>query len=486
MNCKTILLSLLVAMPAIISANTGGQHVVQSIFDDDKFSNKAEIQIKAPQLKGDTILLAYHYFGQIYVKDSLVLDSKGRGKFTSKEKMDEGLYAICVKRAPVSDVILGGDQTFTIKIDTTNQYKNISIEGSQESRDFNDYAHFMRDLQKESIEMNEKIKTLTDTAEISKIKAELKLKGASMTERQNVLINKYPNSMCGIFIKGLQSVEFVKPEGYDAMSDSLKWVCQYQFQKQHYFDNLDLSDERVLRTPYIKQTLDSYMDKVLIQQYDSIIPAAITLIEKSRKGNEKTFRTICNYMLQWGVKSNIMGMDRMLVELGNNYYLNGVATWADSTLKSNISKEIKKIENSLVGDKAHNLTMSGLNGKYFPIFDKSGTQFTVLFFFEPQCGHCKKTAPLMSEFYEQYKNDPRINIIAIYMLTDKKEWEDFIKEKKMERMINVWDPDRISYYWHWYDTSSTPMIYVLDKDHKIFAKKIDVDTLKLIAEHELK
>ena len=56
----------------------------------------------------------------------------------------------------------------------------------------------------------------------------------------------------------------------------------------------------------------------------------------------------------------------------------------------------------------------------------------------------------------------------------------------MQNMTNVWDPERTSFYWYWYDTSSTPMIYVLDKNHKIFAKKIDADTLKLIFEHELK
>lgn len=446
----------------------------------------AQITIKAPQLAGEQVLLAYHYFGQIYVKDSLDLDKKGKGVFTPQDKFDEGLYAICVNRAPVAEVLLGGSQNITVKLDTTDRYKNIVVEGAQESVDFNGYARFMRELQQTSAEKSKLMEGMEDSVEIEKIKAELKLLGTTMTDRQNTLIKKYPESMCGIFIKGLQSPEFQEPEGYDALSDSMKWVLHYNFQKEHYFDNMNLADERTFHTPYIKQSMDTYMDKVLVQYYDSIIPAALTLIEKSRKGTEQTFRVVCNYMLQWGVKSNIMGMDRMLVELGRNYYLNGTATWADSTLKSNIGKEIKKIEHSLVGDKAHNIELCGLDGKYRSIYDLGGTQYTILFFFEPQCGHCKQTAPKVSEFYEQYKDDPRFNIIAVYMLTDKDEWTKFIEEKKMENLINVWDPERTSFYWYWFDTSTTPMIYVLDKDHTIFAKKIDVDTLKLIAEHELK
>lgn len=444
------------------------------------------ISINSKSLADNTILLAYYYFGQIYVKDSITLDSKGKGKFEAKEKYHEGLYTLCVNRAPVIDFILGADQVMTIKIDSANHYDKVVFEDCTESGDFNDYASFMKKVQKQTNEKTELIKTLTDSVEIDKVKAEIKLLGTSVTEYQNKLLKKYPETMTGIFIKGLQPVKFIEPDGFDSMSDSMKWVIQYAFQRDHSFDNVNLADERCFHTPYLKDLIDNYLEHNLIQHYDSIIPPAIKLVEKSRKGTEATFRAVCNYMLQYCVKSNIMGMDRMIVELGRNYYLNGVATWADSALVSNIGKEVRKIEHCLVGDKAHNMVVKTLDGTDKPIYDLSGTQYTILFFFEPQCGHCKKTAPLVSEFYEQYKDDPRIKVIAVYMLTDREEWTKFIEEKNMQNLTNVWDPDRTSYYWYWFDTSSTPMIYVLDKEHKIFAKKIDVDTLKLIAEHELK
>lgn len=444
------------------------------------------ISINSKQLANNKILLAYYYFGQIYVKDSITLDSKGKGKFETKEKYPEGLYTLCVNRSPVLDFIIGENQAMTIKIDTTNHYEKVLIENCLESSDFNNYASFMKKVQKQTRDKSEFIKTLTDSVEIDKVKAEIKLLGTSVTEYQNKLISKYPEKMTGIFIRGLQYVEFKKPDGFDAMSDSMKWVTQYAFQRDHYFDNINLADERSFHTPYLKDMLDNYLEHNLIQHYDSIIPPAMALIERSRKGTEATFRAVCNYMLQYCVKSNIMGMDRMIVELGRNYYLNGVATWADSTLVSNIGKEVRKIEHCLVGDIAHNMVVKTIDGVDKPIYDLCGSQYTILFFFEPQCGHCKKTTPLVSEFYEQYKDDPRIKVIAVYMLTDKDEWAKFIEEKNMQNLTNVWDPERTSYYWYWFDTSSTPMIYVLDKDKKIFAKKIDVDTLKLIATHELK
>ena len=57
-----------------------------SMFDANPLSNQTEIQIKAKQLAGEKLLLAYYYFGQIYVKDSITVDAKGKGKFGNFRK----------------------------------------------------------------------------------------------------------------------------------------------------------------------------------------------------------------------------------------------------------------------------------------------------------------------------------------------------------------------------------------------------------------
>ena len=181
-----------------------------------------------------------------------------------------------------------------------------------------------------------------------------------------------------------------------------------------------------------------------------------------------------------------MGMDSLLVALADRYYLNGVATWADSALIDGIRTEVDNVRRCLVGKQGHDLIAKDIDGNRVSLYGSAGDKFTVLFFYEPSCGHCKTTTPALVEFYKKYKDDPRIRIVAFYMLTDKQEWSDFIEKNGMQDFVNVWDPDRTSFYWYWYDTSSTPQIYVLDKDNKIFVKRIDVPTLEMIAKHELK
>lgn len=444
------------------------------------------IKVKAPELKMDTLFLGHYYMGKLYVQDSLSLDKKGVGVFTADKKLPEGMYVLYLKSGNYADLLIGDDQVFSIQLDTAQMAQSLQIEGAEQSADFAEYARFLTAKQGELNSLNSLYKEASE-AEKETLTQQMNALSTQVKEKQQTLIQKYPNGMVGVFLKGLMVPEL--PAWTDSLNcanvDSCKAMHRYLFYKNHYLDNLNLSDVRIFRTPYIANTLNTYLDKVLLQINDSIIPSALQMIERSR-GNDTTFQIIANHVLNYSVKSKIMGMDNLLVEVGKRYYLSGLATWADSTLLANLTSEINKIERSLVGMEAHNIPLSDANGQYRYLYDMGGSQLTVLFFYEPSCGHCRKTTPILAEFAKKYKDDPRIKIVAVYMLEDQKEWQEFMEKHDMSALVNVWDPKRVSNYWYWYDTSTTPMMYVMDKDHKIFAKKIDVPTLEMIAKHELK
>jgi thiol-disulfide isomerase/thioredoxin len=445
------------------------------------------IKVKSPDLKMDKLFLGHYYMGKLYVQDSLSLDENGVGVFTAEKKLPEGMYVLYLKSGNYADLLIGDDQVFSIQLDTTQMAQSMQIVGAEQSAEFAEFARFFTAKQSELNSLNSLYKEASE-AEKETLTQQMNALSTQVKEKQQTLIQKYPNGMVGVFLKGLMVPEL--PAWTDSLNcanvDSCKAMHRYLFYKNHYLDNLNLSDVRTFRTPYnIANTLNTYLDKVLLQINDSIIPSALQMIERSR-GNDTTFQIIANHVLNYSVKSKIMGMDNLLVEVGKRYYLSGLATWADSTLLANLTSEINKIERSLVGMEAHNIPLSDANGQYRYLYDMGGSQLTVLFFYEPSCGHCRKTTPILAEFAKKYKDDPRIKIVAVYMLEDQKEWQEFMEKHDMSALVNVWDPKRVSNYWYWYDTSTTPMMYVMDKDHKIFAKKIDVPTLEMIAKHELK
>lgn len=445
--------------------------------------SNVKFTVKAKQLKSDTIYLGYYYNGKPYVQDTIRLDKNGRGELSSKKELKEGAFIMYFHGTKYFDLLIGKDKNISVEIkDTLSLPESVVITGARESVDFHNYALKLKSSQQSYSKIGEQLKNTEDSLAKVNLQAQAKAIYESVNATRDSLIEANPGTMLSIFLNGIKTPEYVVDEN---IPDSLRPMHRYLFEKEHFLDNLDFADERTLRTSFLPSTIDNYLSTKLFQINDSIIPPVIKLVERSRKNNE-CFRVVLNHCMNYAINSKIMGMDNLMVELGRRYYLNGLTDWADSTWLKNLEEEIYKNERSLVGMKAANIQLADTENNYKRLYDIGGSEVTILYFYEPSCGHCRKTMPKVGEFAKKYASDPRIKVVAVYMLEDKEEWTKFIEEADLSALVNVWDPNRESYYWYYFNTSTTPMVYVMNKEHKIFAKKIDVDTLYLIAENELK
>ena len=60
-------------------------------------------------------------------------------------------------------------------------------------------------------------------------------------------------NLLSLLVRAMIPVEvpaFQVPEG-SKNPDSVKWVMNYNYNKDHFFDNIDITDERLLRTPIL-------------------------------------------------------------------------------------------------------------------------------------------------------------------------------------------------------------------------------------------
>jgi hypothetical protein len=64
---------------------------------------------------------------------------------------------------------------------------------------------------------------------------------------------------------------------------------QYHYYKSHFWDNVDFSDERLLRTPILQNKIKTYTTQLTPQHPDSIIESVNLIIEKS-KANKEVFK----------------------------------------------------------------------------------------------------------------------------------------------------------------------------------------------------
>jgi thiol-disulfide isomerase/thioredoxin len=256
----------------------------------------------------------------------------------------------------------------------------------------------------------------------------------------------------------------------------------YHYNKVHFFDNTPVNDPRLLRTPILEGRLNTFFDRVLIPSPDSIIPEAIKLIEVS-KSNKETFQYLLSFLVNKFQTSSIMGFDAVFVALAEKYYLTGQAWWADKKLIEKIQERVNALKPNLIGKQCPNLSLPDMAGVTRTI-NEIKAKITVVYFWDSSCSHCKKVTPEVKKIYDKFK--PKgLEVYAVYTQGNQPEVIEYINKNKLN-WINVWDPALNSNFRNLFDIYSTPVIYVLDANKKIIAKRISEESLNQMLEQELK
>jgi len=100
----------------------------------------------------------------------------------------------------------------------------------------------------------------------------------------------------------------------------------------------------------------------------------------------------------------------------------------------------------------------------------------LIYFYDPDCGHCKKETPKLKKFYDETDYD--VEVFAVSADTSMTKMRDYITELDL-KWISVNGPRTyVGPYSKLYDALTTPTLYVLDEKKKIIAKKIPAERLE--------
>ncbi len=452
------------------------------------FGQEYKIKVKIKNLsEKDTLFLAHRFADKLYADDTCLVDKNGAGTFSKKDKLDGGIYVVIVPalRKQYFEFLIDNNQQFLIETDTADFIANIKASGSDENKKFFEWQRSMASLEKNMRKAQEKMKEFTDKKMQDSAKVWQDKAMAIDNERKatwDKIKKENPTSLLTKILNVLTPVEIPEPNFPQNIEkrDSLVRLFKYVYNKDHYWDNVDFSDDRLLRTPFIEQKMKDFFKNIVLTQPDSLTKEAAKLCELARK-NKYFFQYTVIFTTNYFETSQIMGMDRVFVDLAEKYYLSNQCWWADSTLISKIGDRVTKLKPNLLGNIAPDLKMEDVNGQWQQLrFVKA--DFTILVFWEPSCGHCKKEIPKLYEYYKTIR-DKGIEVFAVYTQNDEVEWKKFIDEHNLD-WINVYDKYRFTNFRNLYDIYSTPVIYILDKNKKIIAKRIGVEQIEKFIEFE--
>ncbi len=456
---------LLTIAAAVISFGSPGQ-------------NGYKIDFKIKGLKDSTAYLGYYYGESTYVRDTAHINSQGQFTFDGKQKLPQGYYFLVLNNAKLFEIVLSEQQHFSMETTTEHYIEDMKVKGDEDNRLFFENMIFNMDRHKEADPF---VKILQDSTlkedQKKDARAAFQKVNDQVMARQSEIINTYPNTLTARLIKATKPVDVPSPpKKADGTIDS---TFQLRYYRQHFFDNFDLSDDALIRLPkpYYTEKVAEYLDKLFFQVPDSLVAAIDGLVAKSRK-NPETHKYLvwsCLYKYQ---KPAIMGLDEVYVNMVDKYFTSGqMDFWIDPKLKKNVTEYADKLRPSLIGKTGANLSMQDQNFQQRSLYDIK-KKYTILYIFDPDCGHCREETPRLVSFYDKDKLKFNLEVFAVSADSSMKKMRDYIREMKMN-FITVNGPRSYTgAYSKLYYAETTPSLYILDDRKKIIAKGLQAEKLE--------
>jgi peroxiredoxin len=432
-----------------------------------------QISLKVKNLTDSMVYMGHHFGNGYFIKDSIKLDSKGLLVFKGDKSLPGGIYFILLPQGKYFDFLIDKNQKFGIISDTTDFINSISFQGSYQNDLFFDYNRYLNQQNKEINKLKEEQKKhLTNIDTLMLIENDVQLIYNKIYLKKEEIISKQPDSLISVILK--TSLPIVPPPGpADKDGNLLDSLYEYKYVKAHFFDNINFADERLLNTAIVQNKILEYLTQMVNPNYDSVCVEVDRVVAKAA-ANEEVYKYVLNMLFQFYNKSIVISDENIFVYIAEKYYLSGKTPWVMPELNQKLTEDLKRRKPNLIGAIAPDFKMKDDKGKLIGLRETQN-KYTILYFFDVDCEVCKAVSPEMMNFYRIIK-DRGVNLFGIYVGKDKAKWAKYIVDNRLT-WINVWDPDNKTGFRESYNIAGTPVIYLLDENQKIIAKKINVEQL---------
>lgn len=458
-----------------------------------KTKDAFQINLTLKGFPNQKFYLGYYFGDKQYLRDSGSTDAAGKITFRGPEALEGGIYLIATAQKSLMFDFVVTEQFFSLETDSADLIQNMKIKGSTENEVFFTYTRYTSVKGKMAYELDEKIKAAKasgDTASQRKLETEYRKITSDLFEYRKELMKAHPTVLLSKIFRMMTDIEI--PEApRNEKGEIIDSNFQYQYYYKHYFDNFDWADERIVRTPVFHGKFEGFMKRLTPQIPDSIIKSADIVLGKAAAGKEN-FKYCLFWITNHYETSQFMGMDKVFVHMVDNYYGKGKAFWADETVIAKMQDRANNLRNNLLGNKAPNLTMLDTAHVYHSLYN-TRAKYTLVVFWDAGCGKCKEELPKLKKIYEEYNGNvkdkpakpgtlpaPKLfDIYGVSLTPNGEDWIKYLRENKLP-WLNVYDPNNETGFRRLYDIYSTPVLYILDENKKIIAKRISADQIKEI------
>jgi thiol-disulfide isomerase/thioredoxin len=466
------------------------------------FSFGQKLKFKVANQKDTTVYLV-KYFGQkLYYADTAEMKG-GYVEFDGK-KQQPGILGVLFPGQKFFEFVYNNEEV-QIETSAPDFVGTMKVKKSEENRVFLDYIKFIGPKKTETtslIEQRSKLKS--DDPKYKELTTKIDALNKEVIDYQNNLMAANKTLLVSKVVK--MSMDIDIPEApVDAKGNIIDSNFKFNYFRAHFWDHIDLNDDRLVNTPIFHNKLEYYFGKnMMVQHWDTILYHSFKFCD-ALNPKSKTFEYCVSWITSTYGKSKIMGMDKVYILMADRYYCSknaegkSPAFWMTEEKLKELCEKIPVQRNLVMGVEPPNIILRDTTDTKWIGFKSLKSEYTILYFWDPECGHCKKTTPKLETLYQQKFKDRNIEIFAVGKATgeDFEKWKKFIRDNKLTFInVGVTDPlfkaameDARQFvpkyttleslnYQTTYDIFSTPRVFVLDKDKKIIAKSISISQLE--------
>jgi thiol-disulfide isomerase/thioredoxin len=484
------------------------------LFIGSAFSQGYDMRFNFKENKDTLMYLVKYIWDQKYIIDTCKNMKNGQVIFKGKQNLDKGVYVLVSQAKSVYfDIFVNEGQKFTMNCENSDIVGSMKVVGSKENETFFEYIKFITSKNQEFGKYQAQTKGMNKKDSTKFILN--KINGMN-TEVQN-FEKAYMEKTIGTYVHDVMNLKTEKnptevPKASNGRPDS---VYQYYWYKSHFFDGMNFKDDRIVRAPYFADRVKRYFDQVILQAPDTVIAEIDKVLAKCTQ-DSSVYNILLNHFCYKYEIDKRMGFDKVFVHVCNKYIATGKANKAypEAKTRKTIVDRAKLLEALLLEAPAPEIymidtvhgreilkmgfdtakTSESITKLYYKNVDKLtpwfktisqiNAKYTVLVFWSVDCGHCQTEIPKLNDTLKKtLKGKVDYKVFAVYTKEDFEAWRKFIIDKKLD-FINVFDPVHINDLKNKFDIYSTPVIYILDKNKKIKAKRLSseqvIDMLKYL------
>ncbi|MBK9255770.1 MAG: redoxin domain-containing protein [Saprospiraceae bacterium] len=419
-----------------------------------------KITLSDPNKSGTARIIGF-YSDQNFVIDTITY-SKGVMQYKNAKGLPQGYYYFAFSENEILQLILDKDQEFEIKVNFTDITNSIEINGSEDNSLMYEVTKYEQKINPQITAISEKMKAVkAGTDEYEKLKSERSNLEDQKLNYLKGILNKNPTSLFANFKYGGQNPK---------VKENLSKEAQFVHYRKEFWDNVNFNDRRLLRTPMIGNKMKRYFTELTPQNHDSVFVASKNLMDKVMDKNEY-FKVFANWIVIKfePTKCALMDAESVYVNMVQNYFTRERAFWADTLTVAAIQQRAREMSASLIGKNAPNVISTDPNGKKQELLAKKA-DYLIVYLYNPDCEHCMEETPKLLKYYNENKDNNKLDVYAIALDTEDAKWKNYIKKLGLS-WTNVYDPTNKSIYAKYF-VDITPEIYVINKERKIIGKNL--------------